>query len=173
MILALFVAVLGAVVLLTGLPLLRPVPDEEIAAEAPPDPGAAVNKVLSALNEVEYDYRMNKLSEQDYQELHTRYSRKAVDLIQELEQAGSDEASDEEADMEAEIEAALLAASTGAEVEAEAEETPTAAAEPVRSQSRAPAPGPKLYCHHCGAKLLQPGQTFCQACGMSLEVAAL
>jgi hydrogenase maturation factor len=46
---------------------------------------AAMNTVLSDLKDIEFDYEIGKLTLEDFTELKTRYRRKAVELIKEIE----------------------------------------------------------------------------------------
>lgn len=38
--------------------------------------------VFAALGEIEFDYRMNKLDEEDYRELKSGYQQKALDILE-------------------------------------------------------------------------------------------
>ncbi|MFQ6612907.1 MAG: zinc ribbon domain-containing protein [Fidelibacterota bacterium] len=46
---------------------------------------AAVNTVLSDLKDIEFDYEIGKLTLEDFTELKSRYRRKAVELIKQIE----------------------------------------------------------------------------------------
>lgn len=73
--------------------------------------------VFSTLNEIEFDYKMNKLSEQDYKTLTARYKAMAARLIREGETASKTKNSGQAAsvrnklenDIEREIEEAVAA----------------------------------------------------------------
>lgn len=121
-------ALLGMIVLLVGLPLLRPAPDTGDEVEAPgddaPDPAMTEReRVLGALAEVEYDYHMNKLSEADYRELKERYTWQAMELLRQDrvdELPASDWADELTAELDAKAEAAVAeAARTAAGSDAE------------------------------------------------------
>ncbi|HEX3015794.1 MAG TPA: hypothetical protein VHQ46_05375 [Desulfobacteria bacterium] len=73
---------LGAL-LLVGLPLFRSMRGEEFDDLSPLRPSLAADKevIMTALGEIEFDYRMNKLSEEDYKTLKNSYSGAAVEII--------------------------------------------------------------------------------------------
>ncbi len=48
---------------------------------------AAMNTVLTDLKDIEFDYEIGKLTLEDFTELKTRYRRKAVEIIKEIESA--------------------------------------------------------------------------------------
>ena len=62
-------------------PLLAP--EAEVAfVEEPPDPEETPRgQALLALKEIEFDRATGKLSDEDYQELHARYSSRALALL--------------------------------------------------------------------------------------------
>jgi len=70
--------------------------------------------VLTTINEIEFDYRMNKLSEDDYEILKSQYKQRALEILQEEETAdletespGIKEQAKAETDIEDEIEQEL------------------------------------------------------------------
>lgn len=72
--------------------------------------------VFTTINEIEFDYKMNKLSEDDYEILKNQYKHKALEILQEEESAGLatdspgvKQQAKAEADIEDEIEEELRA----------------------------------------------------------------
>lgn len=73
--------------------------------------------VFTTINEIEFDYRMNKLSDDDYEILKSQYKQKALEILQEEEAETLDLAAESsasirkqakaEADIEDEIEKEL------------------------------------------------------------------
>lgn len=149
-----------AAVLMIGLPLIRPESDEieESAQDEVELEEIEREKVFAALSDIEYDYRMNKLSEKDYHELKVRLAKKAVQFIKEEEEADA-QGPDGDAPMED---------AGGGDLEAEIEAE--VAAEVGRNQTEISRPAAKAggYCLHCGAKLVNNDQRFCQSCGGKL-----
>lgn len=137
-----------AAILLIGWPLIRTQSDEIEGAVQDEVEFEEIerDKVFAALSDIEYDYRMNKLSEEDYLELKARLAKKAVAFIKEEEEAEAGTETEED------------------EIEAEV------AAELGKDISEAPGPAAKAggYCLHCGAKLAGKDQRFCQSCGGKL-----
>jgi len=113
-------------------------------------------KVFTMLGELEYDFRMDKISEEDYRELRSSLAQRAAELVTAEGGTGDRTAAKLEQELERELEQELeriisqLARTTGAK----AGET-----------SPGDAPG---FCPDCGAQLLKAGQRFCQACGAAL-----
>ncbi len=138
-----------AAILLIGLPLLRAQSDEmrEVELDEVELEEIEREKVFAALSDIEYDYRMNKLSEEDYQELKARLAKKAVEFIKEEEEAEATTGPNLEDEIEAEVAAEL------------------GKPDPEPSGPAAKAGG---YCLHCGAKLANSDQRFCQSCGGKL-----
>ncbi len=152
------IGILGTLVLivaagaLIGLPLISG--DEEYGhtdglatATAPSGDGAA------QLRDLEYDYRMGKMNEDDYRAARGELTRTG---------GGSPGAADDEveAELEAEIEAEIEA-----EVEAEVEAAVQATVQAELGGSLAETPTSAGYCPECGARLLRAGQKFCHQCG--------
>ncbi|MCL5677294.1 MAG: zinc ribbon domain-containing protein [Firmicutes bacterium] len=108
-------------------------------------------KVFAALSDVEYDYAMKKLSEDDYRELKGRLEKQAVAYLKEEENLAVESALGPNAH--------VLEDDLDREIEAEVAWELGGAASPA-------SPG---YCPSCGAKLLSPGQRFCHACGGKLS----
>lgn len=119
--------ILAVILFLVGFPLIRkdkPNRDkwweEELVSDLEKDKEA----IFTTLNEIEFDYRMKKLAEEDYQILKEKYQRLAVQVLKEEEthQVGALTREEEDratvskvskADVEAEIEAELEALKLG------------------------------------------------------------
>jgi hypothetical protein len=136
--------------------------------------------VLKAIKDLEFDYQVGKLSEEDYQLYDQRLRRQAVALLQQIEQVAPQSA-DIDAAMEAEIAqrrrvleparagikpaAAVVAASAPVAVAAQ---TPAlavagAAAAPVGNGTVSGGAAPR-YCTNCGSRL-DAHHKFCANCG--------
>lgn len=158
LVLLVLIMVLG-VIAYVGLPLFRPDEDFEYAPVAGGlnDPYAASAKeierkdVFSALNELEYDYHMNKVSEDDYHEMKEELMRRAALFLQ-------DEEGDDEALLDVDFED--LDPSLCHEIEAEIEKE-IAAVKKTDGDTFA-------FCPDCGASLLDDRQAFCHSCGHGL-----
>ncbi len=173
---ALSLVLAGGALWLVLYPLFRP---DSIAPDVyePPDPletrkGAAV----AALKEIEFDRETGKLSDDDYAELHARYSAEAIEAMRAedvLAQAaparasvpaamGADDA------IEAMVAADVLALAATADGATEAPTCPTCGPRPETdavfcSQCGKLLPHPAL-CVECQAPL-EPGGGFCGRCG--------
>lgn len=92
----------------------------------------------SMLKELEFDHQSGILNQEDYQELETRYKKKAVAILKDIDQAGKG-SEPAEPDIEDEIERQVQ----------------------QRRQSRG------RFCTQCGAKH-QEADRFCPGCGARL-----
>lgn len=133
-----------------GYPLLRPAEGAAVCPIAKddyelPDLEKEKDVVFSTLNEIEYDYQMNKLSGQDYNELKNEYTQKAVLLLKEEDSEAGEVYGAIEREVEAELEA---------EIKDEIAQVPGEAT--------------IEFCYHCGERLLSPNQQFCHRCGGKL-----
>ncbi|MGE5576854.1 MAG: hypothetical protein ACM3TT_06645 [Syntrophothermus sp.] len=155
----LLVLIVGGMI---GIPLLRSEEAEAGELEAQELEGAEVpqmgstsrDAVFKELNEIEFDYQMKKLSDDDYNLLKDRYTRMAVSILKEEEESEK-QAMDE---VEREIEAELA--------QAEADE---ATAQPVGGVAAGAIADPEAgFCIYCGAPLKMAGQAFCHQCGGKL-----
>lgn len=104
-------------------------------------------RVFTALNDIEFDYRTHKLSGEDYQELRAELASEAVSILKEEE---------EEAKIRSRLEESLIDEELEREIQAELEK-----------RLAAETSNPK--CPHCGAPLIEKKQRFCQSCGVRLE----
>ena len=152
------ISILGTLVLIVAAGALVLLPlisgDEEFdhtdglaTATAPSGDGAA------QLRDLEYDYRMGKMNDDDY-----RAARG------ELSQSGGGSpgtpGDGAEAELEAEIEAEIEA-----EVEAEVEAAVEATVQAELVSGLTETPTSTAYCPECGARLLRASQRFCHQCG--------
>ena len=136
------------VLVLIGYPLFKGYRGEGYPELKPARPSLASQKetVMNALGEIEFDYHMKKLSEEDYQQLKNTYAGAAVNILRAQDRtvdtmlkAKGKKAGFTTADIEQEIERELASLSA-------AEETAG-------------------KCHRCGAVLKEIGQEYCHACG--------
>jgi hypothetical protein len=126
-------------------------------------------QALSALGEIEFDRETGKLSEADYQQLHSRYAARAIEILKSEEQTRPKQGPD----LEAMVAARVAALSSGSTPPAEA-----AASGPPQCSRCGPRPEPDAVfcsscgrgvatagcCSRCGARLRDDGR-FCEACG--------
>lgn len=124
---------------------------------------------LRAIKELEFDYHVGKIDEEDYQRMDQRLRRQAIGYMQQIEKLAPDTSALDDA-LEAEIAkrrkvqkpvaqhgaAQTGAASAGAAVNGHGE------ARPVKQQEVAD--GQPHFCTNCGAAL-EPTHKFCANCG--------
>lgn len=67
----------------------------------------SLKSVYATLNELEMDYHMQKLSEEDYHKLKNQYERQAVELLEKQKKKGKSDKGSVVKDIEAEIEEEL------------------------------------------------------------------
>jgi len=137
------------------------------------------DQVMTSIKELEFDYHVGKLSEEDYQAYDQRLRRQAIGLIQQIEKVAPEAAS-----LDASLESEILrqrkvtsnngAAPPNGEVEAEIARRRTvtpgvatpgvtvAAPAAVRSN------GGARFCTNCG-NALAPQHKFCSNCGAAVE----
>ncbi len=99
--------------------------------------------VYSNLKELEFEYKMGRLSDADYRRLETGYKSEAGLILQELDQLGAEKDIDENIEREITARKAKLYPDK---------------AEPAKVKSRCPT---------CGAETV-PGKKFCADCGQKL-----
>jgi len=136
-----------AAVLLVLEPILRPGGASGPAdAEPPEDPKERrKEQALAALKEIEFDRATGKLSDADYEKMHQRYTKEAVEALRDAE---------------------AMAASAGGNGHRPAAVAPAAADDPVErliAEARQASKG-KRFCTSCGAVLEGSGR-FCVECG--------
>ena len=126
--------------------------------------------VMVAIKELEFDYRVGKLSEEDYQLYDQRLRRQALGLLQQIEQAAP-ESAQLDAGLEAEIARRRkireqVAAPAPAPAAAAAVAV-TVASPPVAAGNGDAATKPR-FCTTCGNRL-EAHHRFCANCGAPVE----
>jgi len=127
-------------------------------------------QVLASIKELEFDYRVGKMSEADYQQYDQRLRRQAIGIMQQIEQVAPESAG-LDATLEREIEKRrLVKPATTAVVEDAGMEAEIARRRRVPvTQSAAPTNGSAArFCTNCGATLA-PHHKFCANCGTPIE----
>ncbi len=137
-------------------------------------------QVLSQIKELEFDYRVGKLDEEDFQRFDQRLRRQAVGILQQIEEIAPESAG-LDATLETEIQkrrlvkpeevAAAPAVDVGIEAEiARRRRVAAAAAQPAPTNGASDAP--TRFCTECG-NAVSPQHKFCANCGAPLpELAA-
>ena len=133
-------------------------------------------QVLASIKELEFDYRVGKLSEADYQQYDQRLRRQAIGLMQQIEQLAP-EGAGVAAPLEREIHRRRLVTSDAiapapvADVSVEAEiarRRRTSSVTPIAPAATVPANGGATqYCTECGSQV-SPQHKFCANCGAPL-----
>ncbi|MCB9115389.1 MAG: zinc ribbon domain-containing protein [Caldilinea sp.] len=133
-------------------------------------------QVLVQIKELEFDYRVGKLDEEDYQRFDERLRRQAVGLIQQIEQVAPESAG-LDATLESEIqkrrmvkpEESTPAPAVDAGIEAEiASRRRVAAATPVQpAAANGAAEDAPRFCTECGSRVAAQHK-FCASCGAPL-----
>jgi len=137
---------------LVGIPLLRGQEGEEALYEeffGEERDGLESSKeaLYAALSELEYDYQMGKMSEEDYQRMRRELTVKVAAIIEREEKEGLTVVSDYEG-----LDDAELRRKVDEEIDAEIEKLL----------------GKAATCPECGETLLRQGQKFCHSCGATL-----
>ena len=139
--------------------------------------------VMKSIKDLEFDYRVGKLSEEDYQLYDQRLRRQAIGLLQQIEQvapesAELDAAVEDEIAQRRKVSDRPVVAVPVIAVPAAAVVTPTLA--PPRPQPAVPAQAVPVaitagqaalvrYCTNCG-NVLEPQHKFCANCGSPVAV---
>ncbi len=133
--------------------------------------------VLAAIKDTEFDYRVGKLSQEDYERIDSSLRRQAVGLLQQIEKIAP-----ESARLDDDIEAAI-AAQRQVEPERPAPAAPrtkavvaprpaAATASPAPAKNGA-ATAPASFCTNCGGRV-EAHHKFCASCGQPVaEVASV
>lgn len=128
-------------------PLFRPKPIEGLSPQMREDREKALQQrkedVYAAIKEMDFDFEMGKISEEDYRELKSQYKAKALEILKELDTVDGGE------DIDAAIER---------DVHRLRKKKRKGGKETVRQIN---------FCPHCGRKVA-PKNNFCQGCGMKL-----
>lgn len=141
---------------------------------------------MTAIKELEFDYRVGKLSAEDYQVYDQRLRRQAIALIQQIEQIAPESSS-----LDAEMEAAIAQRRKTQDVKATPPASNGSGIDPIEAEIARrrkvvqPAPvlvaqpipaavggagiqaGPR-FCTNCG-NLLDPQHKFCANCGAATK----
>jgi hypothetical protein len=114
--------------------------------------------ILQAIKDLEFDYRVGKMSEEDYQRLDQRLRRQAIGLMQQIEKLAPASAS---LDEQLESIIAQFRQTSGPSVPTVS--TPANGDAPVSISIPAES-HPTPFCTHCG-KPVEAGHNFCAYCG--------
>jgi zinc-ribbon domain len=124
--------------------------------------------VLQAIKALEFDYRVGKISHEDYQRLDQRLRRQAIGLIQQIEKVAPESASLDE-QLESIIAQFRQTSSAPAPVAAPAVKTAAPATLPAPTAAPSAEPSAELtvdarFCTECG-KPTAANHKFCAHCG--------
>jgi hypothetical protein len=118
---------------------------------------ARKDAALTAIKDLEFDYRVGKMSEEDFQRVNERLRRQAIGLMEQL-----DKVAPESAMLDAELEAQILKLRKTRAQAAPAATMPVRAAAPVNGPVTLRTP--TRFCTSCGHPL-EPAHKFCANCG--------
>jgi hypothetical protein len=124
---------------------------------------ARKDTLLQAIKELEFDYRVGKLDEADYQRFDQQLRRQAIGLLQQIEKVAPESASLDDR-LEQEI-ARLRKTSDGERIRAKPSPLPSPA--PV-ADGATPGAARTRYCTNCGEPL-SPAHKFCANCGAPID----
>ena len=116
------------------------------------------DSALQAIKDLEFDYRVGKISQEDYQRLDQRLRRQAIILMQQIDKLAPASAS-----LDQELEGMIAHYRQTSPVPAPLASVPPPATPPIPGPAPAATDGAR-YCTHCG-KPLEPGHRFCAFCG--------
>lgn len=139
-------------------------------AEKEKDLGSRKDSLLTAIKDIEFDYGLGKLSQEDFEELHGKYRAEAAGLLKEIDSLGAGgpaDGGDEDEELEKEIRAERSKFAFSYDEDEELEKEILRAREVSWNDSPArycPKCGSgsgaeDLFCSKCGAKLDQPTET--------------
>ncbi|MBU2602780.1 MAG: zinc ribbon domain-containing protein [Actinobacteria bacterium] len=114
----------------------------------------------SALKELEFDFKMGKLSDRDYGEIDARYREDALEILEAIEEA-------EKGPSSVGSGAKRRAKSTGRQAESRPSASPRPKPAKATTIGRTAA---TVTCADCGREN-PPGSRFCASCGVDLEEA--
>lgn len=116
---------------------------------------ARKDALLRAIKELEFDYHVGKMSQEDYQRIDARLRRQAIGLIQQIEKAAPASAS-----LDEQLESIIAQfRQTLPQASSQVSEQPVTTAE-LQTGAQQPA----RFCTQCG-KPLEPEHRFCAYCG--------
>jgi hypothetical protein len=116
------------------------------------------DSIMQAIKDLEFDYRVGKISQEDFQRLDQRLRRQAIGLMQQIEKVAPTSSS---LDEQLESIIAQFRQTSVAPALAPATNTPTSV--PLASQAT-------RFCTHCG-KPVAAGHKFCAYCGTPIAQA--
>lgn len=135
------------------------------------------DQVMTSIKDLEFDYRVGKLSEEDYQLYDQRLRRQAVGLLQQIEKVAPEaarlDASLEEAILRQRKVASVTEIAAPMSIATPQSSTPamTANTQHVVATAVQPAVQPNgnvRFCTNCGNQLA-PHHKFCSNCGVAVE----
>lgn len=135
-------------------PLLRQRDTGSLSSQSREIKGMELEKqkedVYAAIKEMDFDFGMGKISEEDYQELRSQYKAKALEIMKEADRV--DKKDDTDAAIEREVQR-LREKKAPKKKKGDKKET-----------------GVQInFCPHCGTKVGQ-SHKFCKGCGKSLSL---
>lgn len=115
---------------------------------------------LQAIKDLEFDYRVGKMSQEDFQRLDQRLRRQAIGLMQQLEKIAPESAS-----LDEQLESLIAQFRQTTSVPVQPIPTPLAAFVSTMGQATA-----TRFCTQCG-KPVEAGHKFCAYCGTPITQA--
>jgi rRNA maturation endonuclease Nob1 len=100
------------------------------------------NVLLQEIKEIDFEYQMGKLSEQDYKNLKGDFENQAIDVLQKIDNKGNGKSSKDDVELEIEIY--------------------------KKRQKKSKTQHSFKFCSNCGNKI-QPHDKFCSSCGKNLK----
>jgi len=119
--------------------------------------------LYSAIKELDFDFKTNKLSEKDYKELKERYRRDTISILKEIDEVEKGE------DMDALVEKDIIArrkfpsSSGGTEKMEESEDMETSMEKEILAHRKS-----SFFCPDCGSEYGKDDK-FCSKCGRELK----
>jgi uncharacterized membrane protein YvbJ len=133
-------------------PLLRGRDTESLSSQSRDIKGKELEKkkedVYAAIKEMDFDFGMGKISEEDYQELKSQYKAKAIEILKEADTAVKED-------------------DTDAEIEKEVQRLRKEKAPEAKKGDKKETGVQINFCPHCGTKVAEDHK-FCRGCGKSL-----
>lgn len=154
-------------------PLLQPRPLESLSSQGERGRERVLEQakadVYEAIKEMEFDYGMGKISEDDYQELKSQYTAKAVEILKEVDSVKEGE---NDIDVAIEREVQQLREKQGEDDIGLAVEGEVLKARGKKRSIGERKQGEETvwkvnFCPQCGRKVA-PKNKFCQGCGVRL-----
>lgn len=127
------------------------------------------DSTYDAIRDLDFDFQLGKLSQDDYTTLRDKYKARAAQVLQQLDALGNGNGKDADADIEVQV-AKLRRANTEADVEAQVARLRRAKTDSVEDEIarvRAARKSGGGFCSKCGTPH-QAGDKFCAKCGNKL-----